>query len=134
MTPIDHWISEIDMSEFATRLKQLREERNITQSRLAELLSIDPRSYNRWERGGNVPQLDTLVKIADILNVTLDELVGRTATLSTPKIRNQRLMDLYNKLDLLNDADQQAAIVLIDSLVTRANMQRMVGESEQIRN
>ena len=134
MTELEQWVVEIDMSEFAKRLKELREERKITQSRLSELLGIDPRAYNRWERSDTVPQLETLVKIADVLQVTLDELVGRSETTSPPQIRNQRLMELYQKLDLLNDEDQKAAIVLIDSLVTRADMQRMVGESQQVRN
>ena len=133
MTHLEKWVVEIDMSEFAKRLKELREDRNITQARLSELLAIDPRAYNRWERGGTVPQLETLVKIADVLQVTLDELVGRTTALSPPHIRNQRLMELYLKLDLLNDEEQKAAIVLIDSLVTRADMQRMIGESQQVR-
>ena len=70
----------LDMSDFAERLKLLRESRQISQARLAELLEIDPRSYNRWERGGNIPHLDTIIKIADILQVTLDELVGRKRT------------------------------------------------------
>ncbi|MEJ2743529.1 MAG: helix-turn-helix transcriptional regulator [Gammaproteobacteria bacterium] len=51
------------MTEFAGRLKLLREARNLTQVRLAELLSIDPRAYNRWERGSSTPQLETLIKI-----------------------------------------------------------------------
>ena len=36
-----------------------------------------PRVYNRWEKGGNVPHFDTIVKLADILQVSLDELAGR---------------------------------------------------------
>ena len=133
MRHLNLWLTSIDMSDFSTRLKILREQRKITQARLAELLNIDPRAYNRWERGTTVPQLDTLVKIADILKVTLDELAGRTHKLSEPKVHNQRLMELYTKLDMLNDEDQQAAIILIDGLVTRANLQNVVGESQQLR-
>lgn len=71
------WTGELDMSIFSERLKLLRLARNITQARLAELLAVDARVYNRWERGTATPQFDTAVKIADILQVSLDELAGR---------------------------------------------------------
>jgi transcriptional regulator with XRE-family HTH domain len=54
------------MSEFAERLRLLRESRQLTQVRLAELIEVDPRAYNRWERGTIAPHLDTLIKIADV--------------------------------------------------------------------
>ncbi len=41
----------LDMSEFAERLRLMRESRQLTQVRLAELIEVDPRAYNRWERG-----------------------------------------------------------------------------------
>ncbi|WP_244161640.1 helix-turn-helix transcriptional regulator [Photorhabdus luminescens] len=40
----------IDMSVFSERLKMLREARGLTQSRLAEMIEVLPRVYNRWER------------------------------------------------------------------------------------
>ncbi len=71
------WIQGLDMSIFAERLRLLRQARNITQARLANLLEVSPRVYNRWEKGGNIPHFGTIVNIADILQVTLDELAGR---------------------------------------------------------
>ena len=67
----------IDMEKFAKSLRDTRSARGLTQARLAELLAVSPRVYNRWERGAAIPRLDTLVKIAEILEVSLDELVGR---------------------------------------------------------
>ena len=66
-----------DMTLFAERLRTVRKARKITQARLAQILEANPRVYNRWERGTAPPQLDTLMKIADVLNVSLDELTGR---------------------------------------------------------
>ncbi len=60
MTTFPNWYMELDMSAFAERLKLLRKSRSITQARLAKLLEIDPRAYSRWERGDNVPHVDTL--------------------------------------------------------------------------
>ena len=66
-----------NMEKFAERLKQLRSARKMTQTRLAHLLEVSPRVYNRWENGVATPHLDTVVRIADLLNVSLDELSGK---------------------------------------------------------
>lgn len=115
-----------DMAAFAERLKTLRESRKLTQTRLAELIGSNSRAYNRWERGNFIPQLDTLMKIADVLDVTLDELTGRVTTTHEPTVHNQKLYALLKEVDALPDADQQALIILMDSLVKRAKMDRVL--------
>ncbi len=109
----------LDMATFAEQLKALRSQRKLTQVRLAELLSISPRVYNRWEKGTATPHLDTLVQIAEILRVSLDELVGRAEASSEPRVRNLQLSTLYGQLDRLPDEDQKAVVIVLDSLVKR---------------
>jgi len=116
----------IDMSVFSERLKLLRSSRNITQTRLAELLETDPRVYNRWERGISTPQFDTVIKIGDILKVSLDELAGRTEDLAEPKIHNNELLNLYHQVDILSDEEQNALILVIDSFVKRSQMNKVL--------
>ena len=118
----------IDMSAFAERLRLLREARQITQTRLATLLEVDPRVYNRWERGTSSPQFDTVVKIANILQVSLDELAGRSASITEPKIHNVELLNLYQQVDSLPDSDQQALVSVIDGLVKKSQMARVMGK------
>jgi transcriptional regulator with XRE-family HTH domain len=118
----------VDMSAFAERLRLLREARQITQTRLATLLEVDPRVYNRWERGTATPQFDTVVRIADILQVSLDELAGRSAAITEPKIHNPELLNLYQQIDSLPDAAQQALVLVIDGMVKQAQMEKVVGK------
>ncbi len=47
---IHHWIQHLDMSVFAECLRLLRQARIFTQARLAALLEVSPRVYNRWEK------------------------------------------------------------------------------------
>jgi len=125
---IDHLrpYTEVDMERFPETLKELREARGLTQARLAELLEISPRVYNRWETGAAAPRLDTLVRIADILSVTLDELVGRTEPSSEVVIQNPKLQALYHQIDRLSDEDQQALVILLDSLIKRSQMGQLL--------
>ncbi len=125
---IHHWIQDLDMSVFAEHLRLLRQARNITQARLAELLEVSPRVYNRWEKGGNVPHFDTIVKIADILQVALDELAGRQEPSQDLKIRNYELRQLCQQCDALPDGDQQALIVMMDSLVKKSDMTKVIAK------
>ena len=98
------------------------------QAWFTELLGVSPRVYNRWEKGGNVPHFDTFVKIADILQVTLDELAGRQEPSHELKIRNHELRQLCHQCDVLPDKDQQALIVMMDSLVKKSNMTKVIGK------
>jgi transcriptional regulator with XRE-family HTH domain len=119
------WFCEINMEEFAVRLRAAREARQMTQARLSELLDVDRRVYNRWERGASLPQLDAVVRIAQVLQSSVDSLVGLEPP-TEPRIHNPQLHALYEQMDLLSDEDQQALIVLMDSLVKRSQMTKLM--------
>jgi len=64
--------------EFSERLKELRKQAKLTQVELAGKLGIVQSSYADWERGKKKPTQDNLVKIAQVLNVSVDYLVGNS--------------------------------------------------------
>lgn len=60
------------------RLKKLRKERNISQLKLALDLNMNQNSISRYENGEREADYETLIKIADYFDVSLDYLLGRT--------------------------------------------------------
>lgn len=67
------------MSEiFAKRLKMERERRAWTQGHMATLLGISNGTLSGYERNYREPDLDTLTKIAELLEVSSDYLLGKT--------------------------------------------------------
>lgn len=64
--------------EFSERLKKLRKDAGLTQVDVAEKLGISQPAYASWERGVKKPTQENLVKIAQILNVSIDYLVGNS--------------------------------------------------------
>ena len=60
-----------------TMLKSLRRERKMTQESLAKVFHISQTSVSKYETGEAVPDLETIVKMADFFGVSLDEFVGR---------------------------------------------------------
>ncbi|KXU59192.1 helix-turn-helix domain-containing protein [uncultured Streptococcus sp.] len=71
--------------EFSERLKDLRKQARLTQVDVAEKLGISQPAYASWERGAKKPTQDNLVKIAQILNVSVDYLVGNSDEENTNK-------------------------------------------------
>ena len=62
------------------RLLQLRKESGLTQQQTANMIQITLRQYQRFEKGDQKPGYDNLVKLADCFQVSLDYLVGRSAS------------------------------------------------------
>ena len=62
---------------FPKRLNETRKIKGFTAQQMSEKLSIGLRSYRNYESGNRFPSLETLVKIADILDVSTDYLLCR---------------------------------------------------------
>ena len=66
------------MATFAERLKSLRREEGWSQQRLADELNLSKSSVNMYERGEREPGFETMEAIADLFNVDMNYLYGRT--------------------------------------------------------
>ncbi|MDO4333282.1 MAG: helix-turn-helix transcriptional regulator [Eubacteriales bacterium] len=82
------------------KISQLRKLSGMTQEQLAEKLSVSRQTISKWETGITSPDLESIVKISKIFQVSLDELLleGRTAA-SEEKLTLEDLvkMNLYNR-------------------------------------
>lgn len=63
---------------FSERLKQLKSENNATQKEIAKAANISDRAYRNLESGVSIPNMDTLILLADFYQVSLDYLTCRT--------------------------------------------------------
>lgn len=61
-----------------TRIRSLREDKDLTQTDLANYLNVTQRTYSRYENNERSIPIETLSKLADFHNTSLDYLVGRT--------------------------------------------------------
>lgn len=65
----------IDYKQLGGRIRQTRLDRGLTQAELAELADVSPPYVSHIERGVKTTSLDTLVRIAESLDTTLDSLL-----------------------------------------------------------
>lgn len=64
------------MNKFPERLKELREERKLSEFQLAKELGINQTTINRWERGLRTPNIEMVMIIAKYFKVSTDYLCG----------------------------------------------------------
>ena len=60
------------------RIKELREEKNISQLELAKKLNLTQQSISLYEKGDREPSIEVLKSIANFFNVSLDYLLGKS--------------------------------------------------------
>ena len=65
------------MESFGTRLAEIRKEHTMTPNDIADRLNISAQAVSKWENDITMPDIDTLVKLSDIFDMSLDELVGK---------------------------------------------------------
>lgn len=82
------------------KIKELREEMQMTQKELADKVNNMQRNVSNWENGTSQPDLETIVKLADAFEVTLDELFGRIALPAgvQPSTAEQQLLRAFRRL------------------------------------
>ncbi|WP_247930726.1 helix-turn-helix domain-containing protein [Streptococcus mitis] len=65
------------MKVFSERLKELRLKKGLTQTELGEKVGVKQSTFTNWEKGKREPSFENLIKLADLLEVSLDWLFGR---------------------------------------------------------
>ena len=67
---------EIDKEQFGAFVAQLRKEKGLTQKALAEQLYVSDKAVSKWERSLSLPDVTLLHPLADVLGVTVEELLA----------------------------------------------------------
>ena len=119
------------------KIKQLRENREITQKEISNALDINVSVYNKIELGIRPLREEELTAIADFFNVSIDYLTGRTDNPTTPsnnqKEAGQNIISHFrlNTNDLSSDDIEELEKELIDFqefLINRANERKKKSE------
>jgi len=84
-------------------LKKIRKEKNITQIRLSIAAEVSQETISAYESGKALPSADTLIKIADFLDVSIDYLLDRSDNPSISNLNNKNdydeIINIFSKLD-----------------------------------
>ncbi len=95
------------------KIRELREEFQMTQKELAEKVSSAQRNVSNWENGVNEPDLDTVVKLCEIFHVGLEELFG----FETDSAVSAADRELLSKIKKLTPSQTAALSAFLDTLL-----------------
>jgi len=101
------------MSTYGHRIAKLREQRRLTQEELARHLSISRASLSHYEKNRRMPDYETLNKMADFFDVTVDYLIGRTDDPS-PVEQNDPVKLFENSLELSDEKILERFSLMVD--------------------
>jgi transcriptional regulator with XRE-family HTH domain len=75
------------MKIFAERLKKLRNDKELSQAKLANILGIAQQTIDRWEQTKTEPDMETIVRLATLFDVTADYLLGLSNDISKLEVK-----------------------------------------------
>jgi len=76
------------MNKIGRKISELRKRRNMTQMELADQMGISFQAVSNWERGNSMPDISKLPELAELLSVSLDELLGEKSALVEAAVNN----------------------------------------------
>lgn len=81
------------MTDISKKLKELRTAHGLSQEKLAEHIAVSRQAVSKWENGEAMPDIENMIALAKLYNISLDELVGLTKSSAEPAPGN----DVSNK-------------------------------------
>ena len=89
---------------FAKRIKELRNKRHLTQSEMADKIDVARTTYAMYEQGNREPDFETLTRLSDFFEVSIDYLLGRVTTDSNELLKIAHNLDenqeSYHKVEV----------------------------------
>ena len=98
---------EIDKSKFGAFVAELRKEKGLMQKDLAEKLYVSDKAVSKWERGLSIPDVAILVPLAEILGVTVTELLECRRLPKDEPLDSQQTEEIVKKVIGLSEEEQR---------------------------
>lgn len=107
--------------DFGSIVATIRKDKKISQTDLASQLGIHKNVLGRYERNEVFPSIEIARKIADILDVSLDYLTGRTKTIIDKNTHN-RILEVSN----FEEQDREHIFSVIDAFIAKRKIQSIL--------
>lgn len=116
-------------NDLGKKIKTLRLRLELTQQQLAKKIGADVRQISMYENNKIIPSTQVLIKLSDILGVTLDYLVRPDAEENfIPKINNPDLLRQFEKIDKLDKDSSYVIQRVINAILLEKNLSSMVNK------
>lgn len=111
---------------FPERLKLLRKQRDLSQARLAGMVSVHQNHIGRYERGESKPTADALKRLANALGVSADYLIeGTRDEAAKARFEDRELLRQFQEVEKLTDEDKHLVKSFLDAFLFRRKVEGM---------
>jgi transcriptional regulator with XRE-family HTH domain len=112
---------------FPERLLKLRKEKKLTQGELGQLVGLHYQHIGRYERGRVPPSLPALERLASVLGVSVEYLLGGTGE-QVPEhpLQDLELLKQFQEAEQLPDEDKAVVKKLLDAFLTKKKLQSLL--------
>ena len=100
-----------NMKNIGQKICKFRKEKNMTQLELADSLNISFQAVSNWERGQSMPDISKLPEICEILDITIDELLGKNIKI-IENITNENIDNYLEENEIDLDEFKEVAPIL----------------------
>jgi len=107
-------------TQLGQRIAAARERIGLSQVDLAQKLNVTQQTITAWERRSTVIKSDTLIRLASVLNVSVDELLGVSKSRPKPQVARGRLQQVFERAANLPRRQQQHIVKVVDALLAQA--------------
>ena len=90
-----------NLKNMGLKIKQVRKKQGISQEKLAEMTNMNLKTIIRVENAQCSPSIDTIIKIANVLNIKVTDLFET----QDYKTRTEIITDIQNSINLMNDEE-----------------------------
>lgn len=113
---------------FPERLRQLRKQKDLSQTELGELVDLHYTHIGLYERGASRPSADAARRLAEGLSVSTDYLMeGVTEEAAKARFEDRELLKQFQEVESLPDDDKLVVKKLLDAFLTKKQIQRLAG-------
>jgi len=112
--PSSDWLSDGGLAAaVGARIKALREERGLSQRALAQRLQMSSSTIAKYEAGVHTPPLAVLVRLAGVLDVSLDQLAGRG---DLAPVTDPRLIWCLREIAAMDERSRELVTVTLEGM------------------
>ena len=115
---------------FSKNLKYLREKKNLSQNKFAEIIGVNQTTIARWEDDNRTPNLDNAIDVSKALNIPLPDLVGRDLKMDDALPKNDKDYKKILQDKGLMDENENIDKDKIDDLLRVAEMMKKFNDKE----
>ncbi len=121
----------LDIMAIHDKIRELRKEKNWTQAELAKKLEMHPVNMTKLEQGKNMPSADTLIRLSEIFNVSIDYLLSEEVQKRESTIlKDKELLETFAKVERMDSRSKEIVKELLDSFLLKQQLGDMINKKD----